>query len=142
MMDGVIHRFYISSESDINKEIENKLSYTDFKKNHEETLIEDNFIQLLLMNKYLIDVPSYNYNNTELTVGIDPLSGSVFKNEQLPKFLKKLDVFESEIDDERIKSGMQEFRCTRAEVLKELNKLRDSLKKALATKMCVYHIGI
>ena len=101
MMDGVVHRFYISSESDINQGIQDKISYTNFRKNHEKTFIEDNFIQLLLINRYLTDVPSYNYNNTELTVGIDPLSGSILRNEQIPLFLKKLDIFESEIDDEK-----------------------------------------
>ena len=142
MMDGVVHSFYISSESDINQGIQDKIYYTNFRKNHEKTFIEDNFIQLLLINRYLIDVPSYNYNNTELTVGIDPLSGSILKNEQIPLFLKKLDIFESEIDDEKNKLGMQDFGCTKHEVLKEFYKLRDFLKKALESNMCVYHVGI
>lgn len=142
MMDGVVHKFYISSESDINNEIKRRNSYNSFSKNHEKYYIEDNFIQLLLMNKYFIDVPTYNYNNTKLSVGLNTLSGTVIKNVQIPQFLNKLDVFESEINDEKNTSGIKLFKCTKEEVLNELYKLRILLKKALDSNMCVYHIGI
>ena len=142
IMNGIMHRFLLSSEIDINKEIENKISYNDFSNKHEKIKIDDTFIQILLANKYLHDVPSYNYNNTEPSVGIDPLSGGVFKNAQIPMLLNKLNVFESEIDKEENKERIKEFGCTKDEVLKELNKLRDFLKKGIETDMCIYHVGV
>jgi hypothetical protein len=142
MMDGVVHKFYLSSEFDINQEIENIISYKSFSEKHEAIKIEDNFIQILLANKYLIDVPRFDYNNKKLVVGIDPLSGGVFRNNQIPLFLNKIEVFEREIDNEANKAKINEFDCTKDEMLKELNKLKDFLKKGIETKMCIYHVGI
>lgn len=142
MMDGVVHRFFLSSEFDISQKIEKKISYKTFLETHEKLEIEDNFIQILLANKYLIDVPSYDYENKILSSGLDPLSGTVFRNNQVHLLLNKLNIFESEIDNEKNNSEMQNFECTKDEVIKELNKLRSFLRKGIVNNMCIYHVGL
>lgn len=140
MLDGVKHIFYASSEYDINQKIEGKISYKDFYDKNEKAFIEDNFIQMLLATKILLDVPSYNYKNTELFHGLDPLSGTVFRQNQVQKFLDKLNNFELNLgENKKITTAIQ---LTKEEVMSELEELKNIVKKALRKNMCIYHVGI
>lgn len=140
MLDGIKHIFFASSEYDINQKIEGKISYKEFYDKNEKVLIEDNFIQMMLVNKILLDVPSYDYRNKELSFSLDPLSGTVFRNNQVQKFLDKLNTYE--LDSKENKRITLNIQLTNDEVEAELEKLKKILKKAVSNNECIYHIGI
>lgn len=139
-MSGIFHKFYISDESDINKLIENKISYRVFSETHKKTYIDDNLIQILLSSKYFIDVPSYDYKNQTLETGIDTTGATVFRNTQVPFLLDKLCIFENEI--EKVKDKILYYGSSKEEILGEVKKLKDLSKCAIENRLCIYHRGL
>lgn len=140
-MYKAMHKFFITSEDDIYDQENSIEKYEFFKKTHEMIKIDDGFIQVLLMGKYLINIPSYDYKK-KLSKGLDPLSETTFSPVQINPFLDVLQRFEKEIDSAANITAMGIQKISKRDVKKSLIRLIVFLNKAKEGDFYVYHVGL
>ena len=140
-MENIFHFFIQTNTQELESYFNKTLSYKDFLNRNYKLPIYDDILRI--MAKYrLLAKPCYNYNNTEITIGIDLYGASVIHPDQIREFISSFRIFECKIKNGELLSDLETFEIPLYKAESETEKYINFLEIALDKQLYIFHSGI